>query len=677
MASVIAAKDSHECDEQTLDGVEGTLNVAVDVQPILNAALARQRLIDLKLVESDQWDAAVEAAGSALELVPILNQLQHMESRWDSGCDEKFPVLTAFQTQKILVGKPEELWLDHYILLEKLGSGGMGDVFKARNTRLPRLEAIKTIHRDDDDPVDSALGIERFQREAQLLAQLHHSNLTTIYHAGQDRDVQFIAIEYVRGKNLKEYIDEQRNKGREMPVGTAVDYMITVAEVLVHAHKRDVIHRDVKPPNIMLTDDGGLKVLDLGIAQLRTPGKERENSSTVLTQGDIALGTPEVMAPEQWADAQSVTAASDIYSLGCTLFYTLTGRMPFVSRNREELLFAAISAPRPSATVLRSHVPNQLSAVIRKMLATLPHDRYQSCEEVIAALLPFSERSAKSRNAESGQLQVKSHLWTAAAVLMGSLAVSTFFQDANSATSFPPIDEDIRQGVETVAEELQTPFLNAHDPLPRMTTSNEEAVLAKYDYKSFMHLSEWLLQLQTTEGRYEDNLLDVETRVDGMLTKVVPVNGFARIRVRSKRAGFLTMLVFEGSGKLFRFHWTKPIEADQWLTLLETEATSAGTDTSILFLTDVDPLQMQDAPFRPLSAAPPKTWESEDNAQGMIYSRYSRDDLDKLQTAFSHPYVFDEVMKTLESGAPYPFKRRKSPAAWWSRTTFTLRVVDR
>ncbi len=686
MAPVIENEAVPRSDESQLVAEDRTLAVAVDTRPILEAALAKQKLIELKLLTLQQWDAAAEAVGTQHDLVPILAELQQMEASWNSGCDEQFPVLTPFQVQKILAGKPEELWLDHYILLEKLGSGGMGDVFKARNTRLPRLEAIKTIHTASaDGDRETSLGLERFQREAQLLAQLHHPHLTTIFHAGHDRDVQFIAIEYVRGKNLKQFVDEHYRDGRHMPVGRAVDYMITVAEVLAHAHERGVIHRDVKPANIMVTADGGLKVLDLGIAQLRDPKAPRKGVSSQLTQGAVSLGTPEVMAPEQWADAQSVTAASDIYSLGCTLFYLLTGRMPFIAESREELLCAVISAERPNASDFRAEVPPELSAVLRTMLAHYPQDRYQSAAEVIDALLPFADRITTSPLADTSRLKRKARISALAAAVMGALAVVAVAGWRQSSTA-PQIDQRTLAVAKQVDTELGHPFQNLAAPAPPLTAvSDADKVRAVYEYRVFLNTAEQLLKLQSDPLQQIDGNLDVQVLVNGKPSKTVfadndgeiAADERATIRVRARSGGYLTMLVFAADGQRFLLHWTKPLPEEQWLTVLEPEASSPGDDRLVLFLTQTDPLQ--GLPERPAAADQPRYDDSRDDlAQGLVVAAYTPVDLQQLENAFSKPHVFREVMDKLETGKPYPFaERQKVPATWWARKSFTLQVVDR
>lgn len=168
------------------------------------------------------------------------------------------------------------------------------------------------------------------------------------------------------------------------------------ASALEHAHNKGVIHRDVKPNNLMITQKGSLKVLDMGIARMMEP-QEQSGSVLQLTQMHTWFGTPEVMSPEQWVDATAVTPASDIYSLGCTLFYMLTGRMPFSGNSPSALMAGHVSDSPPSVRWFRKDSPRGLDAVVQKMLAKRPQDRYQSAAEVIEALEPFVPQASPAR----------------------------------------------------------------------------------------------------------------------------------------------------------------------------------------------------------------------------------------------------------------------------------------
>ena len=368
-----------------------------------SATSIRDSLLALQLISPADWDAAAEAVGAGADARRILFELTKVRASWSIDSTHFQPALTDFQVQQILADRAERLLLEHYIILERLGAGGMGEVFKARNLNLPRLEAVKTILSEGAGSTTGTRSqeLERFQREARLLAQLDHPYITTVHHAGRAHGLNFIAMEFVSGQNLKQIVEETKGEGETAPVWWSVERIIGVAEALQHAHEKGIIHRDVKPQNVMITEKGDLRVLDLGIARLAEgqPGADRTGG---LTQDSTSLGTPDVMSPEQWADAKHVTAASDIYSLGCTLFYLLTGRMPYTADTVNGLMFAHVNDDTPRVSALRPEAPVELDDVIGKMLAKMPEDRYPSAQAVIEALEPFAVPQDDS-DASTGQ----------------------------------------------------------------------------------------------------------------------------------------------------------------------------------------------------------------------------------------------------------------------------------
>lgn len=338
-------------------------------------------LIDLELVTADLWRQAGGDRASADRLPEVLDALSRLPSPRRSRSEPNLPAISSFQREQILSGQVRSLRLGPYLVIDRLGAGGMGEVFKAWNTRLDRIEALKVI--TSNEVTGSTIGMARFEREARVLAQLHHPCITTIYNAGREEGVAFIAMEYVRGRTLLDVVKDAEAKGEKVPVQWAIDAMREVASALDHAHSVGVIHRDVKPNNIMITHDGEVRVLDMGIARLLDPDSKAGSN---LTRQVAGLGTPEVMPPEQWADASSVNAASDIYSLGCTLFYLLAGKMPFSGTSLHALMSAHLTEPIPSLVALRPDCPKGIDAVLARMLAKDPEERYASGREVIAAL---------------------------------------------------------------------------------------------------------------------------------------------------------------------------------------------------------------------------------------------------------------------------------------------------
>lgn len=278
-----------------------------------------------------------------------------------------------------------------YVIEGVIGSGGMGTVYLARQLSLDRHVALKVMSsRWLHDPVFLA----RFTREAYAAAQLSHPNIVQIYDIGEADGVPFFSMEYVRGRSLSDLV---RRQGRLDPQ-TAVSYILQAARGLQHAHSRGLIHRDVKPDNLLLDENGLIKVADLGLVKTphgeptpRTPHPRQPDyaewaATSEMTGAQIALGTPAYMSPEQCRDAASVDHRSDIYSLGCTLYALLTGRPPFEGSSAGELMSKHAYEPPPPPEQWVPRLPGELSAILLRMMAKDPAERYQTMEEVIQAL---------------------------------------------------------------------------------------------------------------------------------------------------------------------------------------------------------------------------------------------------------------------------------------------------
>jgi serine/threonine protein kinase len=228
--------------------------------------------------------------------------------------------LTPYQVNQLFLGRGHELLLGSYVLLEKLGEGGMGAVFKARNWKLGRTVALKLIRKERLSNPDT---VRRFQREVRAAAALDHPNVVRAHDADEVGGTHLLVMEYVEGTDLARLV-KQRGA---LPVGQACDYVRQAALGLQHAHERGLVHRDIKPANLMLTPAGVVKLMDLGLARLdRADGAEL--SSTMTMEGCV-VGTPDYVAPEQTLDSHAVDIRADLYTLGCTLYHLLTGRVPF------------------------------------------------------------------------------------------------------------------------------------------------------------------------------------------------------------------------------------------------------------------------------------------------------------------------------------------------------------
>jgi eukaryotic-like serine/threonine-protein kinase len=318
----------------------------------------------------------------------------------------KAPLVTSFGTR-----------LGGYQLLLKLGQGGMGAVYLARQTSLDRNVALKVLA---PRLAINPQFVSRFTREAFAAAQLTHHNVVQIHDIGVERrdgtDTNYFAMEYVEGRTLAGVVKETGQLDPEAAVG----YVLQAARGLKFAHDHGLIHRDIKPDNLLLNDEGIVKVADLGLvkrlgtAESNSSGNGHEaahgnGKSVAQTQPSVAMGTPAYMPPEQARDASGVDARADIYSLGCTLYDLLTGRPPFVGETVEELLTQHANRAVTPPDRLARHVPTELSAIVMRMLAKQPEQRYTTMDELIAALegwlgiesgKPFSPKQEHVRTLE-------------------------------------------------------------------------------------------------------------------------------------------------------------------------------------------------------------------------------------------------------------------------------------
>jgi len=265
--------------------------------------------------------------------------------------------LTPYQVNVLFQGRGKDLVLGQYVLLERLGEGGMGEVFKARHAKLGRVVALKVIRRERVAKEDA---VRRFRREIQAVAQLSHPNIVLAFDADEAGDHHFFVMEYVEGTDLAKLV----KKGGPLPVRDACLYVQQAALGLQHACERGMVHRDIKPHNLLLTASGGtVKLLDLGLARLVDTGME--DHSGTLTRDQSIMGTPDYIAPEQARDARKADVRSDLYSLGCTLYHLLTGVVPFPEGTlTEKLLQHQLDEPRP-VEELRPGVPPGVGAMVR------------------------------------------------------------------------------------------------------------------------------------------------------------------------------------------------------------------------------------------------------------------------------------------------------------------------
>ncbi|MDB5388487.1 MAG: Serine/threonine protein kinaserelated protein [Planctomycetaceae bacterium] len=287
--------------------------------------------------------------------------------------------LTSYQATQIYLGKLQNLTLGNYRILDKLGQGGMGLVLKAEHKLLKRLVAIKVL---SPGVTKKPLALQRFQREVEAAAKLSHPNIVAAYDADEDHKTRFLVLEYVEGIDLAEVVQKEG----PLPVEVALNYLHQAARGLEYAHQQGVIHRDIKPSNLLLDQAGTVKVLDMGLARLEEDPTPFNAKQAELTDTGIIMGTVDYMSPEQAENTKKADPRSDLYSLGISFFYLLTGRSAYGGETLMERILAHREWPIPSIRTFRPDVSEEVDAVFRKMVAKKPADRYQSMTELIAAL---------------------------------------------------------------------------------------------------------------------------------------------------------------------------------------------------------------------------------------------------------------------------------------------------
>jgi len=361
-----------------------------DVVPITSTASLMQEVRDLQLLEETQLhqlDRHVQRSCPEARLLA-----RHLLQRgW----------LTAYQVNQLLQGRGAGLLFGSYVLLERLGEGGMGRVFKARQRKLERTVAIKVLRKD---LLGDTQAMQRFQREIYAMAQLAHPNIVLALDAGEFNGQQFYVMEYVEGIDLARLL---RTSG-PLPVAEACAHVRQAALGLQHAFRRGLIHRDVKPANLLLarrktreatTGPYGhcsqIKILDLGLARFALEPDDEE-TSTELTGHGTVMGTPDYIAPEQAFDPRSSDIRSDLYSLGCTLYQLLAGTVPYPGGTALDKIFRHRLEKPASLQGIRPDVPTPLLSIVARLMAKQPEHRYQIPDQLIADLDNVGSRGTRS-----------------------------------------------------------------------------------------------------------------------------------------------------------------------------------------------------------------------------------------------------------------------------------------
>ena len=304
--------------------------------------------------------------------------------------DELFRSVTIAEVARVLEGKT----LDHFVLERLIGGGGMGAVFRGRDTRLDRTVAIKVVPNQRRD----ADALRRFRSEAQAAARLDHPNIARVYYVGEADTWNYIVFEFIDGINIRDLID----RDGPLSVDDAVYYTRQVAEALQHSHERDVVHRDIKPSNLLVTPTGHVKLVDMGLAR----STSQDRSSADLTASGVTLGTFDYISPEQARDPRDADVRSDLYSLGCTLYFMLTGEPPFPEGTALQKLLSHGSQPPPDPRRFRPELGEELIAILLKLMAKKPADRYQKPTELAGDLLLLAELEHLPKSRMPGSMTI-------------------------------------------------------------------------------------------------------------------------------------------------------------------------------------------------------------------------------------------------------------------------------
>jgi serine/threonine-protein kinase len=319
-------------------------------------------------------------------------------------------VLTPHQVNYLLTGKGQQLLVGPYIVMERLGAGGMGQVFKARHRHTHLVVALKVIK---PARVANPVALARFFREVQAVARLDDRHIVRAFDADDLGGTPYFAMEYVHGTDLASYV---KSRG-PLPIELACKFLAMTTQGLQHIHEHGMVHRDIKPGNLMAALEeqpptaahGGLavrtvptmlKILDLGLARLGEDQNEgdamaEDDSALKLTHDGIVIGTADYMSPEQARNSSTADIRSDIYSLGCTFYFALTGQVPFPGgATVDKILRHQFEEPAP-LDKFRPHVPSLLAGILKKMMAKRPADRYQTPADLSAALDPLVSDAAE------------------------------------------------------------------------------------------------------------------------------------------------------------------------------------------------------------------------------------------------------------------------------------------
>lgn len=359
------------------------------IDPAIRAGIAplevltpRERMIRLGMIEATDWDPSIQPS-DPISLAAILERIAFRPAPWSTP-SAPCPKLTPYQRQQIIEGQYEYLRIGSCLLIDYLGDGGMGKVFKVRELKENRFGALKVLPPEIVTHEDESFS-KRFVRESKMLQLLRHPCICDFHHCGEHRGMLYFVMELLVGQDFQKMVHEAAAANYKPEIDSVLEFARQLGEALQYLHGKGIVHRDVKPANVFLTDDGNIKLLDVGIARFYVAHESTGSLAKSITIAGRAVGTPEYMPQEQWANSKDVGPASDIYSLGCTLYCVLAGQPPFEGA-LPQVAQQHLDDPPPRVSTLRPDIPKWFDDIIQKMLEKSPEHRYASAKDFLEEL---------------------------------------------------------------------------------------------------------------------------------------------------------------------------------------------------------------------------------------------------------------------------------------------------
>jgi DNA-binding beta-propeller fold protein YncE len=373
----------------------------------------------------------------------------------------------------------ENLILGKYTILEEIGRGGMGVVYKAKDIRIDRIVAIKELLINPALMKVADEIIARFHREAQTAGSLQHPNIVTIHDFGEDRGKHYIAMEFIEGRNLKEYMEEGHQFSKEQ----LYDILIQICEGLQHAHERKIVHRDIKPDNISITSKGDVKITDFGIARMST-----SNPMMQMTQDGTMLGTLGYISPEQLQNSSAVDHRADIFSLGAMMYELYTGKLPFDGGNLGATILKIVSEDPAPPSRFNPDMDSRMEDIILKTLQKLPDYRYQSAGEIAQAIRQCKASGHPSASASAGMVACpcdKKNMIFAGAKFCPYCGLNL---EQASASAGAAVTQTIPESLDREAA-LRRPLISSPEPTPAVTPRVEKTSAFRVRLSHLMELA--------------------------------------------------------------------------------------------------------------------------------------------------------------------------------------------